>query len=149
MKRLFFIIFSLGIYITASAQSNPNDYRNMAAMHLWTQNCEKAQKCYNVYRELSGKSSEKISVLIAQKCQGKSSDRYVISYNLSALLSALEKSSITDKDLILRVLSMYSSEEDKYNALCKLASVYPNVYEALAKGVEGDAWYNSINVQKK
>lgn len=147
-KSFLLIIFAF-CAATLCAQSNPNDYRNLAAMHIWTQNCEKAQKCYNVYRELTGKSLEKMNVLMELKCQGKSSNQYQITYDLIALLSALEKSSISDKDLLLRVLSMYSDEEERLAQLRNLASVYPSIYETLAKGVEGDAWYNSITVQKK
>ena len=99
--------------------------------------------------ELTGKSLEKMNVLMELKCQGKSSNQYQITYDLTALLSALEKSSINDKDLLLRILSMYSDEEERLAQLRNLASVYPSIYEALAKGVEGDAWYNSISVQKK
>lgn len=145
MKRLLFIIFSLVIFISASAQSNPNDYRNLAAMHIWTQNCDKAQKCYNIYKELSGKSLEKMDVLIEQQCKGKYSDQYMISYDWTILMRYLESVDFRDKALILRVLNMYSDTDQKVAALKQ----FENVYEDIARGLDGAAWYESISVQKK
>lgn len=148
MKTKSFLLVIFAFCVTAlCAQSNPNRYRNLAAMHIWTQNCEKAQICYNIYKDLAGKSLEKMDILIGKECQGKLFEQYIITYNSSALLSALERSNISDKDLIVRVLSMYSDEEERIAQLRRLAGIYLNLYEALAEGVEGEAWYNSIFIQ--
>lgn len=148
-KSFFIIPLLLLLAICAHAQSDPNDYRNLAAMHIWTQNCEKAQKCYNVYKDLVGKPLEKMDVLIACECRNEKSNLYTISYDVAVLLSTLESSNITDKDLILRVVGFYTNPDEKLYQLRRLANVYPSIYEALAKGMGGDAWYDAIIVQKK
>lgn len=147
MKTKLFIIAPLLLFATIEvlAQSNPNEYRNLAAMHLWMNNCEKAQKCYNVYKELSGVSSEKMDVLIAQRCQGKTMNNYVISYDWNMLMNYIQSSELADGELLVRVLSFYSDPDERVVQLKNCA----NVYESLARGLNGGGWYESISVQKK
>lgn len=143
-KSFLLIIFAFCATMLC-AQSNPNEYRNLAAMHVWMSNCDKAQKCYNIYKDLSGKSLEKMDVLIAETCGGKKYDNYTVTFDGAALLSYLEKTDFPDKDLLLRVLSMYSDPKEMGIQLRKCE----NVYETLARQLDGAAWYESISVQKK
>jgi hypothetical protein len=147
MKNKLWIIVLL--FLTDSgiafAQSNPDEYRNLAAMHLWMQNCDKAQKCYAVYKDVSGKQEEKMNVLIAALCQGKSLDNYAVVFNWQVLQHYLENASFSDKELILRILNMYSEPEGKAQALRK----FENVYESIARSMDGAAWYDAIEVKKK
>ncbi len=147
MKTKLFIIAPLLLIATIEvlAQSNPNEYRNLAAMHLWMNNCEKAQKCYNVYKELSGVSSEKMDVLIAQLCQGKKMDDYAVTFDWATLMEYIKNSDLADGELLMRVLSMYSDPDERARQLRNCA----NVYESLARGLNGGGWYESISVQKK
>lgn len=147
MKTRLCIIAPLLLFVAiqAFAQSNPNEYRNLAAMHLWMNNCDKAQKCYNIYKELAGVSSEKMDVLIAQQCQGKHMSNYVISYDWTSLMDYIQSSELSDGELLVRVLSMYTDPEERAVQLGKCASVY----ESLARSLNGGGWYESILVQKK
>lgn len=147
MKTKLCIIAPLLLFfaIQVFAQSNPNEYRNLAAMHLWMNNCEKAQKCYNIYKELSGSSSEKMDVLIAEQCQGKTMNSYFISYDWNMLMNYIQSSELADGELLARVLSLYSDPNERVAQLKKCA----NVYESLARSLNGGGWYESISVQKK
>lgn len=147
MKTRLCIIVPLLLFaaIEVLAQSNPNEYRNLAAMHLWTQNCEKAQKCYNIFKELSGNPLEKMDVLVGQQCKGESYDNYVIIYDWPVLMKYLETINHPDIPLILRVLSLYSDPQERAKQLRNVE----HVFEPIARGLDGDAWYESISVQKK
>lgn len=130
---------------TICAQSNPDEYRNLAAMYLWMDNCEKAQKCYNVYTELSGTKQEKLEAAIGQRCGRKTDGEYDIEYDWSKLLSYLSKTKIKDVDLIIRILSLYTDADERLAQLRNLESVY----EPLARSLQGGGWYESIVVKKK
>lgn len=145
MKRVFLILALLSASIWGMAQSHPNEYRNLTAMHIWMSNCEKAKQCYDIHKELSGQSLEKLDVLIAKTCGSKDVSNYSISFDKNALLNYLEKEDFEDKELILRVLSWYSDPQEMAVQLRKLESVYTT----LAKKISGEAWYESISVQKK
>jgi hypothetical protein len=146
MKTKFFLLIIFALYATiVSAQSNPNEYRNLAAMHIWMSNCDKAKKCYDIYKDLSGKSLDKMDILIAETCGGKKLDGYTIIFDKDALLSYLRKTDFVDKDLLLRVLSMYNDPKEMGIQLRNCEKVY----EPIARQLEGAAWYESIIVQKK
>lgn len=147
--KLFFTILICALGIEARAQSNPKEYRNLAAMHIWIHNCEMAQKCYNIYRDLSGESLEKLDVLIETICLNRNSDKYEISFDHYMLMKSLEESNISDKELVLRVLLMYSDPDERVRQIRNIANAYANVYEALAKSENGYGWYESIVVKKK
>lgn len=148
MNTKSFIIVPLLLLfaIFANAQSNLNEYHeylNLTAMHLWMNNCEKAQKCYKIYKELSGASSEKMDVLIACECQGMKMNNYVILFDLDVLYKYLR--SLEDSELFIRVLSMYSDPDERVVKLREMA----NYHKGLARFLNGGGWYESISVQKK
>lgn len=143
-KSFLLIIFAFCATMLC-AQSNPNEYRNLAAMHVWMANCEKAQQCYDIHKELTGKSVEKLDVLVAQTCGSQDVSNYSIIFDKEKLLNYLAKQDFADKDLVLRVLSWYSDPKEMAAQLRNLE----NVYTTLAKGMNGDEWYESIIVQKK
>lgn len=144
MNRYLFILFAVVAPLVVSAQSNSNEYRNLAAMHMWMSNCEKAQQCYDIHKELHG-ALEKMDVIIRKQCLGESLDDYVVIYDWALLMKYLESIDHPDIPLILRVLSMYS---DPHERALQLRNVQ-NVFEPIARGLNGEAWYESISVQKK
>ena len=64
LKYTMALAMLLGIGTLAVAQSNYSEYLDLAMEKLKAQDCDAAQKYYNVYKELAGKSVSSMEVLI-------------------------------------------------------------------------------------
>lgn len=145
MKK-FITIFLLNVLcntVPLFAQSNYDEYRNWAAMYAWYNNCEKAQKCYDIYKELSGNRLEKMEMIICCVCErpytsSYNIDSYNVEFDFDKLINSIQH---PDKDLIARVLNMYSDPEERMRQLLNM----PN----LSKWIDGIAWYESVTVTVK
>ena len=65
MKRIILLFSILTIMVCVSAQADYSDYLDKALKELEFGNCDAAQKFYNVYKELSGKTVTSVEVLLA------------------------------------------------------------------------------------
>lgn len=69
-KHLFFALFAV-YALSVSAQEGYSSYLNKALEKLDAGECESAQKLYNAYKELSGRSVTSVEVLIADCSSAK------------------------------------------------------------------------------
>lgn len=65
MKRIVLLFSILSIAVSVSAQTNYSEYLDKALKELEDGNCDAAQKFYNVYKELVGKTITSVEVLLA------------------------------------------------------------------------------------
>ena len=70
MKRIVLLFSIFTLVACVSAQTDYTDYLNKALKELEAGNCDAAQKFYDVYKELSGKTVTSVEVLLAD-CGGK------------------------------------------------------------------------------
>lgn len=65
MKRIVLLFSVLSIAVSVSAQTNYSEYLDKALKELEDGNCDAAQKFYNVYKELAGKTVTSVEALLA------------------------------------------------------------------------------------
>ncbi len=65
MRRIVLLFSILTITVYVSAQTDYSDYLNKALKELEAGNCDAAQKFYDVYKELSGKTVTSAEVMRA------------------------------------------------------------------------------------
>ena len=70
MRRIVLLFSIFTLVACVSAQTDYSDYLNKALKELEAGNCDAAQKFYDVYKELSGKTVTSVEVLLAD-CGGK------------------------------------------------------------------------------
>ena len=71
----FFLTFFAMIAFYAYAQSDYSFYLNQAKKQIEQGNCDGAERNYNVYKELTGKSSDSLEKLLKMECLKKETNQ--------------------------------------------------------------------------